>query len=304
VSHHNKTALVTGGTDGIGKEIARGLVDTGHTVIIVGRDEEKGARAMHDLGGGRSVHYLRADLSLVRESLRLAAEVKQRWPALDYLVHSAGIVRGRYFLTDEGLESNFAVNYVSRFALTTTLLPSLVAAGRPGSAARVVIVGGAARDGKIHFADPNLTGRFNTFRAVTQFCAANDVFTLELARRLRELLPPAHVTITSLKVGVVKTNIRREFPTWMKWLVPLVFDPLLGQTPQEVAAAALRLLLDADYEDVSGQLFLKIKRFRPIPPGARQRDEGRPLWELSENLVASALERSPAGRRHIDGASS
>jgi hypothetical protein len=41
---------------------------------------------------------------------------------------------------------------------------------------------------------------------------------------------------------VVKTNIRKEFPRWMKWLVPLLMDPLLGQTPQEAAGAALKLL--------------------------------------------------------------
>lgn len=47
-----------------------------------------------------------------------------------------------------------------------------------------MIVGGAARNGKIYFGDTNLTKNFATLRAVLQFCQANDVFTSELARRL------------------------------------------------------------------------------------------------------------------------
>lgn len=284
-----RTALVTGGTDGIGREIARGLAGQGVRVVVVGRDPEKGAGAQRDLRestGNQAVEFLQADLGLVRETDRLAGEVARRWSALDYLVHSAGVVRGRRVLTGEGVESNFAVNYLSRFALTTGLLPLLKAAGQPGRAARIVIIGGAALNGKIHLDDVNLTSNFTTLRAVAQFCQLNDVFTVELRRRLAA----ANVTITSLKVGVVKTNIRREFPRWMRLVVPLL-DPFLAQTPQEAAAAALELLLAEDLEGVSGALFLKIKKFRQIEPGARTLDSGMGarLWILSERLVSKAV---------------
>src|SRR5205823_7378205 len=96
---------------------------------------------------------------------------------------------GRRTLTSEGIESNFAVSYLSRFALTARLLPLLEAAGQPNASARVVIIGGAARNGTIYFDDVNLTRNFSTLRAVGQFCRANDVFTLELARRLKARNP-------------------------------------------------------------------------------------------------------------------
>ena len=138
-----RTAIVTGGTDGIGKEVARGLARRGVRVLVVGRDPDKGARAereLRDSTGNPVVEFLPADLSLVREANRLADEVAGRCVALHYLVHSAGIVRGRRELTAEGVESNFAVNYLGRFALTGRLLPLLESSGRPGGAARVVIV--------------------------------------------------------------------------------------------------------------------------------------------------------------------
>ena len=89
----------------------------------------------------RGVHFLRADLTLASEAHRLADEVKSRCDHLHYLVHSAGMVRGRRALTAEGVESNFAVNYLSRFALTNRLLPPLQAASMPGRSARIVLVG-------------------------------------------------------------------------------------------------------------------------------------------------------------------
>jgi NAD(P)-dependent dehydrogenase (short-subunit alcohol dehydrogenase family) len=289
-----KSALVTGGTDGIGKEIARRLAEQGLHLIIVGRNGEKGARAEHDLRlstQNPNILFLQADLGLMREARRLADEVGSRWPSLHYLVHNAGVVLGRRELTAEGIESNFAINYLSRFVLTRQLLPQLAAAGRPGEAARIVIVSGAAQGGRVHFDDVNLTSNFATLRAVLQVCQANDLFTVELARRLAlEALGP-RVTVTCLKIGVVKTNIRRGFPGWMKVVVPLLMDPLLGQTPQEAAQAAMRLLLAEDLEGLTGALFLKIKKLRQVAPNSSPLDpeECLQLWRLSEHLAAQGL---------------
>jgi NAD(P)-dependent dehydrogenase (short-subunit alcohol dehydrogenase family) len=183
----HKTALVTGGTSGVGKEIARGLARQGIQVILVGRDTDRGAQAEQDIRtstGNADVAFVQADLSLVRDALRLGDDVARRWPALHYLVHSAGIVRGRYVTTTEGIESNFATNYLSRFALTAHLLPALRAAGQPGQSARIVMISHPGFDGTIHYDDVNLTTNFAMIRAFKQFHYANDVFTVDLARRL------------------------------------------------------------------------------------------------------------------------
>jgi hypothetical protein len=89
-----------------------------------------------------------------------------------------------------------------------------------------------------------------------------------------------------LKVGVVKTNIRRTFPRWMKILVPLVIDPILAQTPSEVGTAALHLLLDESLEGVNGALFLKIRKLRRLTPSRNVLDAAAAerLWKLSESL--------------------
>src|SRR5215471_15490294 len=294
----SETALVTGGTDGIGKAIALGLARSGRRVVVAGRDADKGARVESEIRQSTRnahVHFVQADLSLAREADRLAAEINRGCSTLSYLVHSAGIVRGRWELTTEGIESNFAVNYVSRFALSLRLLPLLAASGRPDRASRIVIVNGAATNGKIYFDDANLTGKFGTVRAILQSCQANDAFTVELADRLARA-GEVRVTVSCLKVGVVRTNIRRLFPRWMKLLVPLIMDPLLALSPDEVASEGLRLLLEPEFEGVTGALFMLIRRFKPIglPRTIRDPDMRRELWRMSERLTARQSRRTSA----------
>lgn len=285
-----KNALVTGGTDGIGKQIAIGLAREGCRVVIVGRNEQKGSRVAAELRwdtGNRNIEFLQADLSLMSEANRVAEEVASRFNNLKYLVHSAGTISDRWELTSEGVESNFAINYLSRFVLTQQLLPLLTAAGEQRNAARIVIINGAAQSGTINFDDVNLSSNFGLLRMVGQSCRANDVFTLELARRLASTGPP-RVTVTCLKMGVVKTNIRKApgFPWWMKLLVPLMMDPLIGLTPVEAADPALKLLLSSEYEGITGALYLMIRKFRALSPLAEvvEPEIGRKLWNLSEQF--------------------
>jgi NAD(P)-dependent dehydrogenase (short-subunit alcohol dehydrogenase family) len=229
-----KTALVTGGTEGIGKEIARGLAQVTAELIIVGRDADKGARAEREIGAAAEncdVRFVQADLSLVREARRLGDDVAKRWPKIHYLVHSAGFVRGRRALTAEGFESNFATNYLSRFVLTTRLLVSLQAAGRPGESARVLLVAHPGFNGTIHYDDVNLATGYSTIRAFKQFHYANDVFAVELARRLSVPGERPSVTIACLHPGPTKTNIDKEMPLWMKLMVRYVVPSAVFSDP-------------------------------------------------------------------------
>lgn len=161
--------MVTGGSDGIGKAIAGRLAAKGDEVFIVGRDPDKGRCAVQALRAASRhdrVHFLQADLSLMRDTARLAGEIVARIPRLHRLVLCAGIVRGRLVLTSEGVESNFATNYLSRFVLAGRLLDLLKRAGMPGAAARVLIIGGAVMNGRIYYDDVNLTNNFGIVKMV------------------------------------------------------------------------------------------------------------------------------------------
>jgi NAD(P)-dependent dehydrogenase (short-subunit alcohol dehydrogenase family) len=294
-------ALVTGGTAGIGEAIATGLAERGMSVLIVGRDPERGARAvraMRSAAGHDRVVFLPADLSRMADVERLAAQVSRDRPRLDRLVLCAGVVLGRQTFTPEGVETNFAVNVLGRAVLARRLMGPLAAAGRPGRAARVLVVSGAASGGRVHYEAVSLGRRFNTLAMVSQFCAGNDLLTLELARRFEAAGAPSRVTVTALKVGAVRTGIRSGFPWWMKLLVPLLIDPFVARTPQDIARSAMRLLLEPEFETANGRLFRDILRFRPARPTRHLADpaEGRAFWTFCEDLAARvAAAGAPVG---------
>lgn len=299
------TAVVTGGTDGIGRAIARGLAGAGLHVLIVGRDARKGetcARALRAETSNADVDFLPADLSLVEEADRLAVLVATEAAAIRYLVLGAGTVLGRRVLTGEGQETMFATNFLTRVVLTEALLPALRRAAAAGERAHILLVSGGA-GGRIDYADPSLEGRFLLPRVVAQFCRANDLFALRLAETLAAT--DTAIDVACLRLGPVKTGIRRTFPVWMKVLVPLLLDPFISQTPDEAAAAALHLLLDRPATDSQATahertvLFTKIRRRSPVrplvPTGA--------LADLAErrHLVEWAEARAAAIRSDVTG---
>ena len=84
-------------------------------MIIVGGDSQKGSGAECELrqaADHEDVHFVRADLRLMQEAARLGDEISARRESLHYLVLCAGIVRGHHTLTQEGVESNFAIGYL------------------------------------------------------------------------------------------------------------------------------------------------------------------------------------------------
>lgn len=121
-----KTAVVTGGTSGLGEAAAVALGRAGWRVLVVGRDAARGAEVVKQAGSGSE--FLQADLFSLSDVRRLAAEVRQRAPSLDLLVNNAGAVFSKGPSTVDGLERTFALNVAAPFELTEALLEPLAAA--------------------------------------------------------------------------------------------------------------------------------------------------------------------------------
>src|SRR5947207_2370890 len=123
-----RTAVVTGGTGGIGRAVAVELAGRGYRVVIVGRDATRGAAvlaALEEAGPGADHAYVRADLSLLRETARAAGEIVGRTDRLDAVVLCAGVLSAVPEWTEEDLERSFVLNYLSRYLLLRRLLPML-----------------------------------------------------------------------------------------------------------------------------------------------------------------------------------
>lgn len=124
-----RTALVTGGSAGIGKEIARELAAGGARVIIVSRDRARAEAVIRGLAG--HVELLSGDLSIAAEQDRIVAEVGRRWPDLSILVNNAGVQVNlpEIGIGDDGrmrdLRGEVGVNLVAPITLSLGLMPVL-----------------------------------------------------------------------------------------------------------------------------------------------------------------------------------
>nr|MCH9722337.1 SDR family oxidoreductase [Actinomycetes bacterium] len=184
-----KTALVTGGTRGIGMMIARGLLQAGAHVVVSSRKAEACERAVAELSEFGPVRAIPADLSRQQECARLAAEVLAENESLNILVNNAGATWG------EQLESFPAaawdrvldLNVKSPFWMVQALLPALRGAGTPGDPARIINIGSI--DGIQ--VSPMPTYSYSASKAAVH----------QLTRVLAKELGPQHITVNAIAPG-------------------------------------------------------------------------------------------------------
>ena len=123
-----KIVLITGSTDGIGKQTALDLARMGANVIIHGRDPQRVQAAKEEVikkSGNNHIETLLADFSSLAQVKRMTVEILAKYSRLNVLVNNAGVFLLDRKLTTDGLEMNFQVNYLSPFLLTNLLLPLL-----------------------------------------------------------------------------------------------------------------------------------------------------------------------------------
>ena len=126
----NKTIIITGATDGIGLEAATKIAALGNQVGLVGRNPEKGVKAIEQIAsltGNDKLDFFQADLSLISEINKLSEEIKNKYSQVDVLLNNAGGASKNKTITSEGLEKTFATNQMNYFTLTTNLMDILSA---------------------------------------------------------------------------------------------------------------------------------------------------------------------------------
>jgi len=133
IDYTGKTVLVTGSTDGLGRELARALAAEGAHVIVHGRNAERGEAVVEEITatGVGSATFIAADFASIRGVVAFADTVAAAHPRLDLLVNNAGIAIGRSQprrTSEDGHELQFAVNYLAGWVLANRLRPQLKAA--------------------------------------------------------------------------------------------------------------------------------------------------------------------------------
>lgn len=277
---HAFNCLVTGGTSGVGRGIARALARAGGRVTIVSRDVSRGAAAAEALrreSGSQLVDCVAADLSSLSSVRALAQTVRSRYRELHVLSLNAATLTMKRELTAEGVESIFAANYLGHFLLANLLTDALKA----GAPSRVITVVGQAR--MITMARPafdDLAGNrgFSPLRATIRAAVAKTLFTLELARRLGG----SGVTANVFHPGLVRSGLPDHLPWYLG--APVRLASLFFAEASDTGAY---LALSPEVQGVTGRFFER-RRAVPFSPPWDAGAAGRELWEISARLCGIA----------------
>jgi NAD(P)-dependent dehydrogenase (short-subunit alcohol dehydrogenase family) len=190
-----KTALVTGGSRGIGQMIARGLVQAGARVIVSSRkaeDVEASAKELAELGDCEAIP---ADISTAEGASELAAATRARFEQLDILVNNAGAVWGAPLedFPAVGWEKILHTNVEGIFHLTVALLPALRASATAADPARVINIGSI--DG------------LRTPSVENYSYSASKAAVHMLTRHLAKRLAPQHITVNAIAPGPFESKM-------------------------------------------------------------------------------------------------
>jgi NAD(P)-dependent dehydrogenase (short-subunit alcohol dehydrogenase family) len=223
-------ALVTGATEGIGKQTAIELAERGFFVIVHGRTEAR-AREAASAVAKKNVDVCAADFASLSQVRAMAKDVAQRFPRIDVLLNNAGVFVNERKLTEDGFELTVGVNHFAHFVLTHALLDCL----RASEQGRVVnVASGVHGGGEVDFDNLDLHDGFSGYAAYANSKLMNVLFSNELARRLQN----THITSNALHPGVIATKLLRtgfggggsSLSTGARTTVMVAADPSLAKT--------------------------------------------------------------------------
>lgn len=211
-----KTALVTGGSRGIGKAIAMGLKENGADVVISGANAERLQQTAEEMG----VRYVVADLADKQALAKLAEEVGE----IDILINNAGITRDGLFArqSEEEWSEVLHVNLDAAVDLTRRVLPRMSKKGW----GRVVNISSIVA----HMGNVGQTNYITSKAAITGFTKG---LAKETARK--------GVTVNCVAPGFIETSMTKDLPEKMKdKFIDMIPARRFGN-PDEVAAAVVFL---------------------------------------------------------------
>ena len=236
---NKKTFLIVGGTDGIGRALANVLVKQ-HIVWIVGRSQAKGQTFLDEFG--TNAHFIQADISEMRNVLTVGNQVKQSVEKLDFIIHTADILRTARKNTIEGLEISIAINFYSRVLLNKLLLEKF-------HLERIIHIAAAGFP-----MNSNFDKKFPVRDEASGFSAhgygqvANDFYGLWMSKKLEA------TKINILNPGIVDTDIRRnaQMGGLFRFLLPIMGFFMAWQqvTPDEYVKILLPII-NNDNEDAN-----------------------------------------------------
>ncbi|PZC83941.1 hypothetical protein B5X24_HaOG206690 [Helicoverpa armigera] len=278
-----KTVLVTGGTAGMGLEIALDLAHRGAKVIIACPFEEEGVNARKQIieeTGNQNIVFKLLDLGSLKSVRVFAADILKNEDRLDVLINNAGVGVPGDFLTADGMNFIMQVNYYGTFLLCILLLPLLKKTGKPGEPARILLTTSVLhRLGQVDINNLNKTDYWYKLQiyANSKLCLVS--VAIELSKRLEGM----NVVVNNVDPGAVGTKIFESGNKYVGFFL-IVLINFLFKTTRQGAQTALHVALDKKAGEVNGGYFQNCELSKAVKKAYCEKTSKK-LWEESVRLV-------------------
>ena len=293
---HGRTALVTGGSSGVGAATARALAKAGARVVIAARGVDRAREAVAAVTaetGNEAVTAAPLDLS---DPASVHAFVRAWEGPLHMLVNNAGIMAlPELDLTPDGWERQFATNHLGHFALATGLHDALAEQG-----GRIAAVSSTAHiRAPVVLDDINFSERpYEPFLGYGQSKSAAVLFAVEAARRWAA----DGITVNALMPGGIKSPLQRHaYGENMSEQARAIYDSYPWRSADQGAATSVLVVASPLLEGVSGRYFQDSNEAPVIDPAVAAQElepfgvaahaldpqSAARLWELSAAAIAT-----------------
>jgi NAD(P)-dependent dehydrogenase (short-subunit alcohol dehydrogenase family) len=286
-----RLAVVTGGSDGMGLGLATRLAAAGAEVVLPVRNAAKGRAALDRIRAAApraTVSTRTLDLASLRSAGALADTLLGEGRPIHILINNAAVMAlPTRHTSPDGLELQFATNYLGHFLLTTRLLPLL----RAGRARVTTHTSFGARSGRIAWDDLQSGNGYGAWRAYNQSKLAGMLFALELDRRSRT--GTWGLTSNVAHPGLASTNLQSTLPKPLAALFKRLSG--LGYPVQKADHGLRSALYAATSPEAEGGRFYGpggLGHFTGAPaeqriyPSARSTEDAERLWRVSEELTS------------------
>ncbi len=271
----NVNCIITGATDGIGKQTAIDLARKGYSLGLVGRNKEKGHSLLHqieNITGNQSLKYFNADLSIIKNIKKLADDINKKYNSIDILINNAGAYFSSYTKTQEYLEKTFAL---------THLLINTLKSERPS---RVINVASRAHfNAKIDINDFQMEKKYRGWNAYCNSKLMNILFTYEAHKRFKE----SNITFNCLHPGFVNSSFGDNNEGLGKNILT-IGKKLIAIDVEKGAETSIFLASSKKVENISGKYFDKSNLAKSSKISYSDLIQKK-LWSYSKKIIQDLL---------------
>ena len=281
---NNKTVVISGATNGIGKAAAIELSKENPKLLFTYRNQSLADELLaeiKDISPSTQVQSVYCDFSDQDSIKKCTNEINDLCANIDVLINNAGVVNTSYHETDEGIENTFAVNHLGYFLFTNLLLQKL----KGDDETRIVNVSSAAHSfvKEMQWEDINFKNNFGQgLKPYGQSKLANLLFT----RYLSIKLSTENISVNAIHPGGVNTSLGSQNKAWYSKPLRLILRPFF-RSPLKGAESIIYLATKQD-DGVTGEYFVDSK-IHKSSTYSKNLEEAHKLWGLSEELVGQTF---------------